>query len=466
MEVELAGWSLDPAKLFKRSSPASRGRKAPEVLAADEPQVQQLPRPKADRSGSSKLPRFQSTANDLPARRSGDQLELVRAKLRHAFTPSQPVAERKMFAGREGVLQTIIDSIEDQRLHVVLYGERGIGKTSLLHMLARAATEARYIVIYTSCGANSNFDETIRAAAAEIPVLFHSGFAPTAERAEKGDTLSDLLPPGPVTPGQFSDLCAKLTGTRVLLILDEFDRCESEAFRRDVAELIKNLSDRLGRVQLILAGVAADLTQLVAHIPSIRRNIYALRVPMMADEEVVEIVRNGQRELGVSFDPPAQELVVAVSRGSPYIANLLCHHAVQAALLAGRTRIMLEDVVDAVDRTRQEFSGRIGKAIQHRVGWLLTNGHSVELDLASRTSLSADGPFSVSDMEVLAQVDRSQAERATELLLHHGLLRAIHDGEGTIRFEFMEDGLPMYLWIASAMQSLRPAEMKSRASTR
>ena len=29
---------------------------------------------------------------------------------------------------------------------------------------------------------------------------------------------------------------------------------------RDVAELIKNLSDRRGRVQLVLAGVAADLT--------------------------------------------------------------------------------------------------------------------------------------------------------------------------------------------------------------
>ena len=154
-------------------------------------------------------------------------------------------------------------------------GERGIGKTSLLHMLTQAAQEARYIVVYSSCGANSTFDETFRAAAADIPLLFHSGFAPTTAEAETGSTLADLLPPGPLSPRKFGDLCAKLTGTRVLIILDEFDRCESGAFRRDVAELIKNLSDRLGRVQLVLAGVAADLTELVEHIPSIRRNIFA-----------------------------------------------------------------------------------------------------------------------------------------------------------------------------------------------
>src|SRR6185436_6856799 len=98
-------------------------------------------------------------------------------------------------AGREGVLKTIIRSIEDQRLHVVIYGERGIGKTSLMHVLTQAAGDARYIVIYTSCGAHSNFDETFRAAAAEIPLLFHSGFSPTTAQAEKGTTLANLLPP-------------------------------------------------------------------------------------------------------------------------------------------------------------------------------------------------------------------------------------------------------------------------------
>ena len=65
---------------------------------------------------------------------------------RTAFTPSQPVVERRLFAGRTGTLTTLIRAIEDERLHVIVYGERGIGKTSLMHVLAEAARDARYLV--------------------------------------------------------------------------------------------------------------------------------------------------------------------------------------------------------------------------------------------------------------------------------------------------------------------------------
>ena len=220
MENELAGWNP-----FKRKTPAS---KTPRQQAAQTAVVKPLIREAHRRAPeTSALPRFNTTASDQTSGRGGDRFAAVRAKLRHAFTPSQPVADRRLFAGRDEVLKTIIRSIEDQRLHVVLYGERGIGKTSLMHVLTQAATEARYIVVYTSCGANSNFDDTFRAAATDIPLLFHSGFSPTAAETEKGSSLADLLPTEPLSPRKFGDLCAKLTGTRVLIILDEFDRAES-----------------------------------------------------------------------------------------------------------------------------------------------------------------------------------------------------------------------------------------------
>src|SRR5215469_11159588 len=158
------------------------------------------------------LPRFRTNASDQPHRRD-DRFASVRMKLRAAYTPSQPVLDPRMFAGRLGVLRTAIRAIEDQRLHLVIYGERGIGKTSLLHMLTSAARAARYIVVYLSCGAASNFDETFRAVARDIPLLFHGDYGPTAAEAESGNSLAGLLPSGPLLPRQFGDLCAKLTGT-------------------------------------------------------------------------------------------------------------------------------------------------------------------------------------------------------------------------------------------------------------
>ena len=460
MEVELAGWNLN--RLFDRKKrPSGKPAKAETAAPAV---VQPLPRRKEAEAGS--LPRFHSTASDQLSARASDRLAVMRAKVSHVYTPSQPVADRRMFAGREETMKRIIGSIEDRRLHIVIYGERGIGKTSLLHMLSLAATEARYIVIYTSCGADSDFDDTFRAAAADIPVLFHSGFAPTTEQVEKGATLADLLPRGPVTPRLFADLCAKLTGTRVLIVLDEFDRCESPTFRRDVAELIKNLSDRLGRVQLVLAGVAADLTQLVAHVPSIRRNIFALRVPKMTDVEVTKIVGNGEREVGISFEPAATDLVIAVARGSPYIASLLCHHAGQAALDEGRTTVLTSDVVSAVALAQSDFRGRIAKSVQAQVARMTEQGHAEDLDIAARTSLSADGPFGVADVQEYNQVDAATARQALERLCDAGLLITSDEDEGGPHYEFAEEGLPTYLWVSSAEQNLRQGVSKARAARR
>ncbi|WP_293678615.1 ATP-binding protein [uncultured Phenylobacterium sp.] len=448
----MAGWNFRVANPFRRR-PAKRAKTPPPAdLGAV---VRPLTRVMGSAVDKPRVPGFQATASDQPSSRSGNRFVAMHSKLRNAFTPSQPVADRRMFAGRDDILSAIIHSIEDQRLHIVIYGERGIGKTSLLHMLAQAAADARYIVIYTSCGANSSFDDAMRTAATDIPVLFHSGFAPTDRQAEKGDTLADLLPEGPVSPRRFADLCAKLTGTRVLIILDEFDRCESSAFRRDVAELTKHLSDRRGRVQLVLAGVAADLTQLIAHIPPIRRNRFAQRVPKMSDDEVLKIIANGEREVGFSFEPAATELVVAVSRGSPYLANLLCHHAAHDALSADRPTVTASDIVNAVDRTSVEFEGRIGRSVQKRVQRLIEQDHAEDLAAAARASMTMDGAFSLVDLQEINQIDSATATRTVKLLLSDGLLVPANDEEERERFEFCEEGLPMYLWISAAQRNLQ-----------
>lgn len=456
MEIDLAGWNP-----FKRKAAAKAARGDAASTAVVKPLIREAHRRGADIGG---LPRFNTTASDQISARGGDRFSLVRSKLRHAFTPSQPVADRRLFAGREDVLKTIIRSIEDQRLHVVLYGERGIGKTSLMHVLTQAASEARYIVVYTSCGANSTFDETFRAAAEQIPLLFHSGFSPTAAETEKGSTLADLLPNEPLSPRKFGDLCAKLTGTRVLIILDEFDRAESGSFRRDVAELIKNLSDRLGRVQLVLAGVAADLTELVEHIPSIRRNIFALRVPKMSEGEVMQIVANGEREADIKFDGAASAFVVEVARGSPYIANLICHHAGHAALDQGRSTVIPADVANAVDRAIQEFQGRIATPAQVQIRRLFEQGRQDALAMTARAALASDGVFDAVDVESANGVPAKKAEDAIHLLTGERLLREI-PGEGlSHRYVFVEDGLPTLIWMMWAQRNLSQPAPPPRAA--
>jgi hypothetical protein len=195
--------------------------------------------------------------------------------LRDVIGASQPVTDREHFAGRHDMLRQLISAVEQQRLHVVIYGERGIGKTSLLHVFAETAREARYTVLYGSCGSDTDFEGLFRAFAARIPRIYHRAVAPNSPEAELRDNFDVMLSNG-FGPRGLADLLSEVTGTRIILILDEYDRVVDPSFRRDIAELIKNLSDRAARVQLVLAGVAMNLDEILGFAPSVRRNIVGL----------------------------------------------------------------------------------------------------------------------------------------------------------------------------------------------
>lgn len=439
------------ARSFGRKPKASQNPQANLVFATP-------PSAKRDASGAKGLdaafPRFQSTAGDQLSSRLNDSSAAARVKLRSAFTPSQPITDRRMFAGRVDVLTTLIRSIEDQRVHVIMYGERGIGKTSLVHVLAQAAQEARYIVVYVSCGAGSTFDEIFRAVAGDIPLLFHSGFAPTDDEAERGGTLADLLPATSLTPRLVADLFAKLTGTRVLVVLDEFDVCESTDFRRNIAELVKNLSDRSIRTQLVIAGVAADLTELVEHIPSIRRNIFAMQVPKMTASEVNHLVENGETISGVTFDKAATDFIVFVANGSPYLASLLSHHAGLAAIDKSRTKVTVEDVSLAVDQALTEFRGRISKHSQIQIDQAAKSGMRHVLGVMAGAALFNNGRFDGRDVDALypSAANAASFKATIEDLASKHILLAVHEDEYGRGYRFSEEAVLPYLWILAAQK--------------
>ncbi|MGD9714764.1 MAG: AAA family ATPase, partial [Thermomicrobiales bacterium] len=365
--------------------------------------------------------------------------------LRNAFTPSRPVVEPAMFAGRTKLLRTLIRSIEDQQLHVVLYGERGIGKTSMLHILRQIAQEARYIVRYASCGEDTDFSNFFRAILQDIPLLYHSDYAPTSEEIEEGLSLADLLPETQLSVAQISDVFAKLSRTRVLIILDEFDRANAPHFRRSVAELIKNLSDRSVRVQLVIGGVASNLTELIEHIPSIRRNILGLQVPTMSREEIEELIRNGESVCGLKFTPEAIDLTCESADGLPYLANLFCQHAGIAALDRQAMSVERVDVVEAIGQAAEEIEHRVPSHSKFHIEKAAADGHDHMLGLAARSALHTGGRV-VPDK--LRQMDSGDDVDALLDLLakkYHLLAPVPGDLEGA--YSFTEEGVPIYLWM-------------------
>ncbi len=432
---------------FSRLFPKSRKSRSKAPVARQQIAMQPRPRVPAADKRKDDLPRFHGTASDQFRPGRGGPLEQIRFRLRNAFTPSRPIVEPTMFAGRTELLRTLIRSIEDQQLHVVLFGERGIGKTSVLHILRQIALEARYIVRYASCGEDTDFSDFFRAILHDIPLLYHSDYAPTSEEIEEGFSLADLLPESQLTVAQISDVFAKLSRTRVLIVLDEFDRANAPNFRRSVAELIKNLSDRSIRVQLVIAGVASNLTELIEHIPSIRRNILGLQVPNMNREEIEELIANGEAVCGLKFTAEAIDFICEAAYGLPYIANLLCQHAGISALDRQATSVEKVDVADAVKRAVEEIEHRISRTSMFHIDKAMADGHARALGLVAKSALYTGGRVLPDQIrEVAGGREADSRDLLTALDRDYKLLTPI-PGDLAQAYSFTEEGVPIFLWM-------------------
>jgi hypothetical protein len=401
------------------------------------------------------LPRFIATASDEVENQNDASLVRRRIALRDAIGASQPVTDREHFAGRHDVLRQLISAVEQQRLHVVVYGERGIGKTSLLHVFAETAREARYLVLYGSCGSDTDFARLFHAFSARIPRIYHRAVAPNSPEAEAGDNFDIMLPTG-FGPRELAELYSDVTGTRVILVLDEYDRVTDANFRRDVAELIKNLSDRAARVQLVLAGVAQNLDEILGYAPSVRRNIIGLPMRPMAPEEVGDMIGIAEAAAELEYADAATNLITIMAGGSPYLVRLLAHHAGLAAIDSRSAVVSEAHATAAVERVLTDWNASLPRRIQNSLSREDARAQWPLLIAAARAGSAGDGLFAAED--VVTELGGSHAAVAIERELRtfvgpHDLLEA-ESKDGETRFRFRYPSVSALLLMSSAMARL------------
>lgn len=409
------------------------------------------------------LPRFRGTASDQP-RQGTKSLDKVRLKLRKAFTPSRPIMDVTMFAGRTALLEALIRSIEDQQMHLVVFGPRGIGKTSALHILCNIAQDARYLVRYISCGERTDFPELFRAVLNDIPLLYHEAYDPTSEEIEEGLSFAALVSDEPLTVAILSDILSKVAGTRLLIVLDEFDRAHGPEFRRSIAELIKNLSDRNSRVQLVIAGVAQNLGEIIEHIPSIRRNIVGLQLPNMTDDEIGELISNGELESGIDYTQ-ARPLITKLSLGLPYVASLLSQNAGLVAIDRGGSAVSTQDIEKAIARVVEELELRLAPSHRYLVDHIFNDGRQREFGILARVALQNSSRLASSEIGNALGITEAPDKYLVDLERRYQIICPMTDAPSGV-YTFVDDGIPTYFWMRliqdKAMRSTVVAGFKGK----
>ncbi len=275
----------------------------------------------------------------------------MRTFLRLAFRPGAPIEKYSLFAGRQTQTDMVIGAIIQHGQHAIMYGEPGVGKTSLAKVLAELASQAGIKIVNSdtiNCDSSDDFSSLWHKAFKELTFKIKSsspGFAKQETETEKN--LNDLIP-AKVVPDDVRRALSTLK-ERTLIVFDEFNRIQDKSCRTLMADTIKNLSDHNIETTLLLVGVAQSVNELIAEHQSIERALVQIPMYRMTDLELGEVIDKGLEKSGINMTTEVREKIIRLSHGLPHYTHLLALESGLAAVDRKSEEIIESDFESAVN---------------------------------------------------------------------------------------------------------------------
>lgn len=283
-----------------------------------------------------------------------EEKQNYRNKLREIFRPGAPVDKYELFSGRQGQVQEVYNAIIEVGRHAILFGERGVGKTSLAQVLSEVLGNSGVQVLGSgtiNCDGTDNFSSLWHKAFREMSIAIanqKSSKAGFVRQLSLRTSLDELLP-DEVTPDDIRYALVNL-GEASLIILDEVDRLRDHEIKTLLADTIKNLSDHRINTTLVLVGVADNVDELISEHRSIERALVQVRMPRMTKTELREIIDGGLEVAGMTIDRKAKETITHLSQGLPFYTHHFGLYAAMKAIDSDRTKIEFNDVMASIER--------------------------------------------------------------------------------------------------------------------
>ena len=254
--------------------------------------------------------------------------------LNNYLSYSQPVDRMERLFGREDEMNSISEALYSAGTHVFIFGDRGVGKSSLAASCAAQHQSSDNEHLHVLCGPDTKFYQTIdelsekiiRAASDDSRyAVEHNVNLKVYSAKIKNEKREISIPKVESIFGAVEAIrmAAALHSQTPVIVIDEFDTIQDEKERKLFANFIKDLGDAKVNVKLIFTGVASALHHMFGDHESSHRQIFSIglkRLPWHARQEIVEYAVKG---MGLSVDEKVTHTVAWISGGFPYYAHLI-----------------------------------------------------------------------------------------------------------------------------------------------
>lgn len=305
------------------------------------------------------------------------------------FSPSAPILEAEMFSGRANEMLKLIDAVFQRGQHAVVFGYRGVGKSSLINTFnVKIMPMAKTAMILP------------------VQCMSHDGFYEIWSRAFDGqkydgsdDFISDDID-SMLDPHTILKICQTIPiSKRPIFVFDEFDRITDDETKERMAETIKLLSDVSPNTTIVLVGIADTIQDLLDHHLSVQRSVRQIEMPRMTPAEIEEIVTKRLTLAEMTISPHALKDIKNLSKGMPGYAQLLGLYAAKEAIKRRAVKVLDSDVNNCIGKCLQDAGSTISELYANTVQSTHSNSNYEAVLLACALSKQDEfGRFSASDV--------------------------------------------------------------------
>ena len=306
------------------------------------------------------------------------------ARLAGVLSPSRPIRTPEHLRGRERDLVTIKRALYATGRHIFIYGDRGVGKSSLAATAAYQYQSSDAEPIFIAGSLDETFNSLIanlvsqaigRPRTESRKARRSAGFSWHGLRLATDMEISPLAIDQQIKSiGDAAELLkhvAEVHSEKPVVVVDEFDAIPDAQDRNKFAALLKQLGDQSVNIKFIFTGVGASAEELIGAHASAFRQLETLELLRLGWEGRRQIVEYAAGAFNLSVDSNVNWRIAIVSDGFPYYVHLIAEKMLWEAYVSREADGLGWDhyhdgLRAAIESINVELRRPYDKAVSHR----------------------------------------------------------------------------------------------------
>ena len=278
---------------------------------------------------------------------------------KNPYIIGRPIHEPANFYGREEIFQFIEDNLENQSQVILLFGQRRIGKTSILKQIPQVVKLENFVFVPLSLQgkAHKSLGEVLFELATDIKESIQD-YLKTSESDIHVPSFAALKQKSNIFIEQFlAQIYNLLESRNLVLLIDEFDVLEDTKKDNAINKFFPYLYSVLPtQKQLYIIPVVGRRLDDMPTLLGLFKNAPYKQIGLLDRNDAKQLICNPTKGI-LNYDANAIQAIIDLSAGHPYFTQLVCFAIFGRLRQEQRRDVTKQDVIEIIDKAIEYGEG-------------------------------------------------------------------------------------------------------------